>query len=788
MFMIFQVFPFPFMFKKCFLLPLGLGIASALSAQSTTLLDDAFNSAPSSPVSINSSGDSTTLFGAQNLPTSARWFPNGATAASTEVYTNGGGLLQNLSASQSATAYFESSGSYQTLAVGDTLTMTVNFTLSNTTPPNNISGIRMALYNSGSTLSTSNQSTKSTGNTGTALPSMASMYSGYVTFLDPAQSAAAAATSPFSRPTGANSNFIASSTGFNALTVVNGPASFTNPGTDTYQATLTLNLASASLMNVTVDVTDLTTSTVLSAYHDATTASLIVSSFDAVTIGGNFTTTASPQTITHVTIVYSPPPAAAPTFSPVAGTYTAAQPVTLSSTTASPSFVYTTDGSTPKESGGVVKNGTLYSGPISVSTTTTLKAIAFATGSGDSPVSSATYTINIPVAAAPTFSPVASTYTAAQSVTLSSTTAGASFVYTTDGSPPTESGGAPTNGTLNTGTAISIPSTTTLKAIAFKSGFTDSSVTTGTYTINIPGQTSAPTFSPVAGTYTAAQSVTLSSTTAGASFVYTIDGTVPTESGGAPTNGTLNTGAAISIGSNTTLKAIAFKSGLTDSAVTSGIYTIAPLAVAPVFSPAAGSYVGAQSISISSTTAGASIAYTTDGSTPTESGGTVTHGTLYSGPVSVSTGTTLSAIAFGTGLTDSTVSTAAYTIIGTVAAPAFSPVAGTYTVGQLVPLLSATSGASIAYTTDGSTPTESGGSVTHGTLYSGTALMIGATTTIKAIGFKTGMADSAVSTAVYTINIIVLPNSNSGSGGALDTWFLGALAALGVLRWRRKRR
>jgi hypothetical protein len=123
-----------------------------------------------------------------------------------------------------------------------------------------------------------------------------------------------------------------------------------------------------------------------------------------------------------------------------------------------------------------------------------------------------------------------------------------------------------------------------------------------------------------------------------------------------------------------------------------------------------------------------------------------------------------------------------------VATPTFSPGAAIYPSVQSVTISSTTGGASFAYTTDGTTPTESGGTVTHGTLYSGTALMIGTTTTIKAIGFKTGMADSAVSTGVYTINIIVLPNSNSGSGGALDTWFLGALAALGVLRWRRKRR
>ena len=55
---------------------------------------------------------------------------------------------------------------------------------------------------------------------------------------------------------------------------------------------------------------------------------------------------------------------AAPTFSPAAGTYTSAQTVTISTTTSGASIRYTTDGSTPSETAG-----TLYSGPITVSST-----------------------------------------------------------------------------------------------------------------------------------------------------------------------------------------------------------------------------------------------------------------------------------------------------------------------------------------------------------------------------------------------------------------------------------
>jgi hypothetical protein len=83
------------------------------------------------------------------------------------------------------------------------------------------------------------------------------------------------------------------------------------------------------------------------------------------------------------------PQAVAPTFNPGAGTYTTAQSVTISTSTPGASIRYTLDGSTPSETAG-----TLYAGPITISTTSTLKAIAYASGFTDSPVTTALYTIN----------------------------------------------------------------------------------------------------------------------------------------------------------------------------------------------------------------------------------------------------------------------------------------------------------------------------------------------------------------------------------------------------------
>ena len=77
----------------------------------------------------------------------------------------------------------------------------------------------------------------------------------------------------------------------------------------------------------------------------------------------------------------------APIFSPAGGTYTTAQTVSISSSTSGAAIYYTTDGSTPSSS------STPYTGAITISETTTIKAIAIKDGINSS-VSSATYTIS----------------------------------------------------------------------------------------------------------------------------------------------------------------------------------------------------------------------------------------------------------------------------------------------------------------------------------------------------------------------------------------------------------
>jgi hypothetical protein len=85
------------------------------------------------------------------------------------------------------------------------------------------------------------------------------------------------------------------------------------------------------------------------------------------------------------------PQAATPTFSPVAGTYATTQTVSITCTTPSSSIYFTTDGSTPTFP--ITGTTTLYTGPLTVSATETIKAIGVASGFTNSAVGSASYTI-----------------------------------------------------------------------------------------------------------------------------------------------------------------------------------------------------------------------------------------------------------------------------------------------------------------------------------------------------------------------------------------------------------
>ena len=183
-----------------------------------------------------------------------------------------------------------------------------------------------------------------------------------------------------------------------------------------------------------------------------------------------------------------------------------------------------------------------------------------------------------------------------------------------------------------------------------------------------------------------------------------------------------------------TIKAMAAASGMANSSVASATYTIR--VATPTFSPPSGTYNAPQSVTLSDTTSGATIYYTTDGSTPT------TGSTPYTGAaISVTQSMTIRAMAAASGMTNSSVASATYTL--RTATPTFSPPAGTYVLPQLVSISDASPGATIYYTTDGSTPT------TSSARYSGPILVV-TTTTIRAMAVVPGWSQSPVASATYT--------------------------------------
>jgi len=247
-------------------------------------------------------------------------------------------------------------------------------------------------------------------------------------------------------------------------------------------------------------------------------------------------------------------------------------------------------------------------------------------------------------ALAPTFSPTPGAYGAAQTVVITTQSEGASIRYTTDGSVPSS-----TYGEEYTGIPLQVTFTTVIKAIAYSADLLPSPVSEATYTI--PGKVATPYTTPPAGTYAVAQTVAITTASAPADIYYTLDGSAPTAIDGTPYV------APITIDKTTNIRAIAYKTGQTESNVMSVTFTIGVKVATPTFSIMAGTYALSQSVVLATATAGATMRYTTNGVNPSS-----TYGTVYAGPVTVSKTQTLKAIAYAAGKLDSNIATAIYTI------------------------------------------------------------------------------------------------------------------------------
>lgn len=244
-----------------------------------------------------------------------------------------------------------------------------------------------------------------------------------------------------------------------------------------------------------------------------------------------------------------------------------------------------------------------------------------------------------PQASAPSFSPVAGSYTSAQSITITDATPSSTIFYTTDGSTPTTSSSVYFS-------PIAISVTSTLQAMATAPGFTQSATTSGVYTISGSACSNPSQNAPFSGTYAAGSyTITWTNPTAGCALRYTIDGSAPTVA--SPTY----PGGGLVISSTTTIRVIATQTGFTSSSIQGGTWTItSSSAAAPTFLPASPYTGGAISVTISSTTPASSISYCFD------TLNTCVPGTAYVGPVSFASTGFIRAFANAAGFTQSTTS------------------------------------------------------------------------------------------------------------------------------------
>jgi hypothetical protein len=262
---------------------------------------------------------------------------------------------------------------------------------------------------------------------------------------------------------------------------------------------------------------------------------------------------------------------------------------------------------------------------------------------------------------APAITPNGGTFVSSVSVSLQTSTSGASIYYTTDGTTPTQSSKQYT-------APFTLTTTSLVKAQAFQSGMTPSSLASAWFTKSAPsfdfslsnsGNKSVTAGSSVTNTISAAlvsgstQAVTYSvaGLPSGSTASFSSANCGPTCSS------TLTISTSGSTPAGTSAITVAATGGGVTRTTSFNLTVSLPTVATPTISPNGGSFSGSVSVTLQTATSGASIYYTTNGSTPTQSS------TPYTGAMTLTSSATVKAIAFKSGSNPSAVESAAFTVV-----------------------------------------------------------------------------------------------------------------------------
>jgi Bacterial lectin/Legume lectin domain/Chitobiase/beta-hexosaminidase C-terminal domain len=170
----------------------------------------------------------------------------------------------------------------------------------------------------------------------------------------------------------------------------------------------------------------------------------------------------------------------------------------------------------------------------------------------------------------------------------------------------------------------------------------------------------SPVINPGSGTFSTPPAVTITDSLDGATIYYTTDGSIPNSS-----SPVYQSTSPPVVSANETVTAIASATGYLLSAPASATYESTSTPANPVFSLAVGSYIGAQTLTITDSTPGAVIYYTVDGPAPTSASA------VYTQPISITASEVVQAVAIAPGSFASSVISAAYTVqpVGTISFP-----------------------------------------------------------------------------------------------------------------------